>query len=79
MANYNLQAQINNPQWDVMVTGRYFCDLILTGLPEMPHLGDEVWGKHCELVPGASFIPAVVTLATICSVILYEIRHVAKA
>jgi sugar/nucleoside kinase (ribokinase family) len=59
MANYNLQAQINNPQWDVMVTGRYFCDLILTGLPEMPHLGDEVWGKHCELVPGASFIPAV--------------------
>jgi sugar/nucleoside kinase (ribokinase family) len=59
MANPMLQAQIIKPKWDVLVTGRYFCDLILTGLPEMPHLGDEVWGKGFELVPGASFIPAV--------------------
>jgi sugar/nucleoside kinase (ribokinase family) len=54
-----LQAQRIATECDVLVTGRYFCDLILTGLPEMPRLGYEVWGKHCELVPGASFIPAV--------------------
>jgi sugar/nucleoside kinase (ribokinase family) len=44
---------------DVLVTGRYFCDVVITGLPEMPRLGYEVWGRQCEILPGASFIPAV--------------------
>jgi sugar/nucleoside kinase (ribokinase family) len=52
-------ADANAPKCDVLVTGRYFCDLIVTGLREMPRLGDEVWGTGCELVPGAAFIPAV--------------------
>jgi sugar/nucleoside kinase (ribokinase family) len=54
-----IQAQRIDKECDVLVTGRYFSDLIITGLPEMPRLGYEVWGKHCELVPGASFTPAV--------------------
>ena len=44
---------------DVLVTGRYFCDVVITGLAEMPRLGYEVWGRQCEILPGASFIPAV--------------------
>jgi sugar/nucleoside kinase (ribokinase family) len=52
-------AHQNNAGCDVLVTGRYFCDLVLTGLAEMPRLGHEVWGTHCEILPGASFIPAV--------------------
>jgi hypothetical protein len=53
------QAQYNQNGCDVLVTGRYFCDLVFTGLAEMPRLGNEIWGTHCELVPGAAFIPAV--------------------
>jgi sugar/nucleoside kinase (ribokinase family) len=49
----------NDAGCDVLVTGRYFCDVVITGLPEMPRLGHEVWGTRCEILPGASFIPAV--------------------
>jgi sugar/nucleoside kinase (ribokinase family) len=49
----------NESGTDVLVIGRYFCDLIITGLGAMPHLGEEIWATGCELVPGAAFIPAV--------------------
>jgi sugar/nucleoside kinase (ribokinase family) len=55
----NVRSQKNDKDCDVLLTGRYSSDLIITGLPEMPRLGNEVFGKHCELVPGASVIPAV--------------------
>jgi sugar/nucleoside kinase (ribokinase family) len=53
------RSQQNHKDCDVLLTGRYSSDLIITGLPEMPRLGNEVFGKHCELLPGASAIPAV--------------------
>jgi sugar/nucleoside kinase (ribokinase family) len=44
---------------DVLMPAAYFCDLIFTGLPEMPRLGDEVFCRDLRVMPGAGFIPAV--------------------
>jgi sugar/nucleoside kinase (ribokinase family) len=44
---------------DVLLPSAYFCDLIFTGLPEMPRLGDEVFSQGFRVMPGAGFIPAV--------------------
>jgi sugar/nucleoside kinase (ribokinase family) len=45
--------------YDVLLLGGYFCDLIFTGLPEMPRLGAEVYGSAFDMVPGAAFTTAV--------------------
>ena len=45
--------------YDVLLLGGYFCDLIFTGLPEMPHLGAEVYGTGFDMVPGAAFTTAI--------------------
>jgi len=39
--------------------GLYFCDVIFTGLPRMPGLGQETYGTGLEIRPGANFNPAV--------------------
>ena len=44
---------------DVLLLGNYFCDLIITGLGEIPHLGAEVFGDSMEIVPGGAFTSAV--------------------
>jgi len=44
---------------DVLLPSSYFCDLVFTGLPHLPRLGDEVYCQNFEIVPGAGFIPAV--------------------
>jgi sugar/nucleoside kinase (ribokinase family) len=54
-----IKSHGTNNNCDVLLTGRYCSDLIITGLTELPRLGNEVFGKHCELLPGASVIPAV--------------------
>jgi sugar/nucleoside kinase (ribokinase family) len=59
MPIHTIKSQRKEKDWDVLLTGRYSSDLIITGLPELPRLGNEVFGKHCELLPGASVIPAV--------------------
>lgn len=59
MPDETIWSQQNDKDCDVLLTGRYSCDLIITGLPEMPRLGNEVFGKHCELLPGSSVIPVV--------------------
>ncbi len=41
--------------YDVIVSGWYFCDLIFTGLPEIPTLGTEVFGTGFDMVPGGMF------------------------
>ncbi len=41
--------------YDVIVSGWYFCDLIFTGLPEIPALGTEVFGTGFDMVPGGMF------------------------
>ena len=44
---------------DVLLPSAYFCDLVFTGLPEIPRLGDEIFSKELKVIPGAGFIPAV--------------------
>lgn len=41
--------------YDVIVSGWYFCDLIFTGLTELPRLGIEVFGTGFDMVPGGMF------------------------
>jgi sugar/nucleoside kinase (ribokinase family) len=41
--------------YDVLLPGGYYCDLIFTGLPEMPRLGAEVFSSGFAIVPGALF------------------------
>ncbi|NLG70604.1 MAG: carbohydrate kinase family protein [Chloroflexi bacterium] len=44
--------------YDVLLHGTYFCDLIFTGLPEMPSLGKEIYSTGFEIVPGGTFSAA---------------------
>ncbi|MFO7585341.1 MAG: carbohydrate kinase family protein [Anaerolineales bacterium] len=44
---------------DVLLPSMYFCDLVFTGLPEMPRLGNEIYCKNLKVIPGGGFIPAV--------------------
>ncbi len=44
---------------DILLPSMYFCDLVFTGLPEMPRLGNEVYCKNLKVIPGGGFIPAV--------------------
>ena len=44
---------------DVLLPSTYFCDLIFTGLPDIPRLGDELFSHGFKVVPGGGFIPAV--------------------
>lgn len=44
---------------DILLPSAYSCDLIFTGLPGIPRLGDEVYSRGFKIIPGAGFIPAV--------------------
>lgn len=44
---------------DVLLPSAYFCDLVFTGLADIPKLGEEVFAKYLKIIPGAGFIPAV--------------------
>jgi len=44
--------------YDVLVYGPLFCDLIFTGLPEMPKLGTEIFGEDFTITIGGSAIVA---------------------
>lgn len=41
---------------DVLVFGDYFCDIIITGLPEPPRLGADVFGEELEFAAGGAYI-----------------------
>jgi hypothetical protein len=45
---------------DVLVVGSYSVDLVFTGLPYLPKLGEEVIGRGFDKIPGEAFTPAVV-------------------
>jgi sugar/nucleoside kinase (ribokinase family) len=47
------------PMLDVLLPSAYFCDLVFTGLPDIPRLGDEIFCNGLKVLPGAGFIPAV--------------------
>ncbi len=41
---------------DVLVLGDYFCDIIITGLSDVPRLGADTFGNSMEIAPGGAFI-----------------------
>jgi sugar/nucleoside kinase (ribokinase family) len=41
--------------YDVLILGDYFCDLIFTGLPELPRLSADLFGTGFEMSPGGSY------------------------
>jgi len=41
--------------YDVIHIGQYYCDLIFTGLSDMPQLGTEIFGTGLQLGPGGAF------------------------
>ncbi len=47
------------PACDVLVFGDYFCDVIITGLKEIPRLGADTFGNSMEIAPGGAFILTV--------------------
>jgi sugar/nucleoside kinase (ribokinase family) len=46
-------------KYEILLDGRYFSDLVFTGLPEFPRLGHEVYSREFHLVPGGAFTSAV--------------------
>lgn len=44
---------------DVLLFGGYFCDIIFTGLPEVPRLGADIFGDAMEIAPGGAYILTV--------------------
>lgn len=46
-------------EYDILLWGIYFCDLIFTDLTGVPKLGAEVWGDSLEMLPGGAFTNAV--------------------
>lgn len=45
-------------QYDVLLTGAYFCDMVFNGLPEMPQLGRDVFSSSFDMVAGGVFYTA---------------------
>lgn len=43
---------------DVLLFGDYFCDLIITGLNEVPRLGADIFGQSLDICPGGAYILA---------------------
>ncbi len=41
--------------YDVILFGSYFCDLIFTGLPDVPRLGTDIFSSGFDMVAGAGF------------------------
>jgi len=41
---------------DVLLLGDYFCDIIITGLSELPRLGADVFGQAMTIAPGGAYI-----------------------
>ena len=49
---------MNDPMprpYDVILPGVYFCDLVFTGLPTLPALGKEIFGKGFDILPGGTY------------------------
>jgi sugar/nucleoside kinase (ribokinase family) len=47
------------PDCDVLLFGDYFCDIIVTGLSEVPRLGADIFGDSMEIAPGGAYILTV--------------------
>ena len=45
--------------YDILLPGMYFCDLVFTGLPAMPALGEELFSREFDMLPGGTFNTAL--------------------
>jgi sugar/nucleoside kinase (ribokinase family) len=45
--------------YDILLWGMHFCDLIFSGLPEVPRLGAEIFSSGFNLTPGGPFTTTV--------------------
>ena len=48
---------LTNNKFDVVVPGTYFCDIVFTGLPEVPELGKDIYASGFKMVPGGVYYP----------------------
>lgn len=48
-----------DPKYDILVVGNYSMDLIFTGLPRFPVLGEDTVGTGFEMLPGEAYTSAV--------------------
>ena len=46
-------------EYDIILPGTYFCDLVFTGLSGMPSLGKEIFGNGFDILPGGTFNTAL--------------------
>lgn len=46
---------MTRPTYDTLVVGSYWCDLIYTGLSELPRLGADVFSRSFDMVPGGTY------------------------
>ena len=51
------QEKMGKKAFDVVVPGCYFCDMVFTGLPEMPQLGKDIFATNFKMVPGGAYYP----------------------
>ena len=42
--------------YDILIPGGYFCDIVFTGLPDLPTLGTEIFASQINVVPGGGAI-----------------------
>ncbi|MFV2037599.1 MAG: carbohydrate kinase family protein, partial [Paracoccaceae bacterium] len=59
----------------VLCAGRTYCDLVFSGVPNIPKPGEEVYASHLEIHPGggafitASYLAGLGVEAALCSVL----------
>jgi sugar/nucleoside kinase (ribokinase family) len=50
------------PDFDILIPGHYFCDLIFTGLSDLPVLGSEIYSRGVSVVAGGGALNTSVAL-----------------
>jgi sugar/nucleoside kinase (ribokinase family) len=50
-----MMSEASHKPYDIIVAGSYFCDMVFTGLPEMPRTGADIYSKQFQMVPGGTY------------------------
>lgn len=54
-----MREDVAPPDFDVVVIGEYYFDLIFRGLPSVPKIGTDIWAREFDWLPGAAFSTAL--------------------